>query len=148
MNQTFLNNEEQSRIGEAVSNAESTTAGEIRVVVVKKSSCKGDDPVYANAVKAFNKYGLHTTKDKTGILIFLSIEEQEIKILADEGINTKIEQHIWDGMVLNLVQKIHAGHTCDGICEVVKQIGELLTLHFPIQPDDTNELPNKIVIEE
>ena len=142
----FLTTEERELISQAVQSAESTTAGEIRVVVVGNS--KKFESVHKHAVEAFGKYGLHNTIDKTGVLIFLSVEEKRIEILADSGINAKVEQKTWDTMVTKLAENIRSGGSCKGICDLVKEVGELLTLHFPIQPGDENELSNEVVVEE
>ena len=142
----FLTTEERELISQAVQSAESTTAGEIRVVVVSNSQRFKN--VHAHAVESFAKYGLHNTIDKTGILIFLSVEEKRIEILADSGINAKVEQEVWDDMVVKLAENIRSGGTCKGICDLVKEVGELLTIHFPIQPEDKDELPNEVVVEE
>lgn len=146
MNKEFLTQEERAIIAEAVKNAESTTAGEIRVVVVANS--QKFKSVRAHGAESFKKYGLNNTIDKTGILIFLSIEERRIEILADSGINAKVEQETWDTMVAKLAESIRNGGICQGICDLVKEVGELLTLHFPIQSDDINELPNEVIVEE
>ncbi len=149
MSKEFLTKEEQQLITSAVANAETTTAGEIRVVVVGDSKkYKGENPVRTHAIEAFHKYGLANTKDKTGVLIFLSVKEQRIEILADEGINAKVEQKTWDQLIKKLIMSIRLGETCKGICEVVEQVGEILTLYFPIQADDKNELPNEVIIEK
>ena len=146
MNKDFLTKEERDLISSAVSEAESTTAGEIRVVVVANSLRFKN--VHAHAVESFAKYGLHNTINKTGILIFLSVEEKRIEILADEGINAKVEQNVWDDMVTKLAENIRKNGTCKGICDLVKEVGKLLTTHFPIQPGDKDELSNEVVVEE
>lgn len=149
MKKRFLTNEEMADITAAVGKAESTTAGEIRVVVAEDSKRfkEFEDPIFTNAFNAFYKHGLNKTKDKTGVLIFLSVEEHRIQILADEGINKEIDQSVWNGMVTNIAENIRSGHAGKGICEVVQKVGKILTQHFPIQPDDVNELPNEVVVE-
>lgn len=142
----FLTTEEGKLISQAVQSAESTTAGEIRVVVVANSLRFKN--VHAHAIESFAKYGLHNTIDKTGVLIFLSVDEKRIEILADEGINAKVEQETWDTMVTKLAENIRNNGTCKGICDLVEEVGELLTIYFPIQPDDKNELSNEVVVEE
>lgn len=138
-----------AQITAAVGEAEKTTAGEIRVVVAKNSrKFKGENPVYDHAVAAFHQYGLANTKDKTGVLIFLSIKERKIQILADTGIDTKVEQQTWDLMVQHLSINIREGNACKAICDVVHQVGEVLNMHFPIQQDDKNELSNEAVVEK
>lgn len=145
----FLTKKEMAQITAAVGEAETTTAGEIRVVVAKNSrKFKGENPVYDHAVSTFHKYGLTNTKDKTGVLIFLSIKERKIQILADTGINAKVEQTVWDSMVSHLASNIHEGKTCQAIIDVVKKTGEILTQHFPIQDGDKNELPNEVTVEK
>ena len=149
MEKEFLTDEDRASIREAVTNAESTTAGEIVVVVVKDSaSFNGINPVYSHAVQAFYKHGLKNTKDKTGVLIFLSLQEKQIQILADEGINQKVTQKVWDDMVTQLAENIMSGNACSGLCEIVSKVGEILTLKFPINADDHNELSNDVVMEE
>ena len=145
----FLTKKEMKLITAAVGEAEKSTAGEIRVVVAKNSrKFKSENPVYDHAVSAFHKYGLTNTKDKTGVLIFLSIKEHRIQILADTGINAKVEQTVWDSMVSHLATNIVEGNTCPAIIDVVKKSGEILAQHFPIQSGDVNELPNEVVVEK
>lgn len=145
----FLTQEERDRITTAVNTAEETTAGEIRVVVVANSKkYEGDNHIRKHAEKAFRQYGLQNTKDATGVLIFISVEEKRIEILADKGINEKVEQSTWDNMLNGLIIKIRQNGTCQGICDLVAEVGKYLTAHFPIQPGDENELSNEIVVEE
>ncbi len=142
----FLTEEEKTRIQEAIAKAEETTAGEIRVVVANNS--KNFESTRKHAEEAFRRYGLHLTKDQTGILIFISVEEKRIEILADKGIDAKVPQFTWDNMVNRMIIRIRSNATCQGICELVQEAGKLLTTHFPIQPDDVNELPNEVIEEK
>jgi uncharacterized membrane protein len=142
----FLTQEERDLITTAVNTAEETTAGEIRVVVVPSS--RRFKNVRAHAEKAFRQYGLQNTKDATGVLIFISVEEKRIEILADKGINEKVEPFTWDNMLNGLIIKIRQDGTCQGIVDLVDEVGKYLTAHFPIQPGDDNELSNEVVIEE
>ena len=38
------------------------------------------------------------------------------------------------------------GNFCKGIIYGIDEIGSLLSKHFPIKPDDTNELSNKVAL--
>ncbi|HCB51272.1 TPA: hypothetical protein DEP21_01670 [Patescibacteria group bacterium] len=142
----FLSQDDLETINSAVSEAEKTTAGEI-VVAIKPHSrwyCLKKNPIYAHAVHLFQVYGLKKTRDKTGILIFLSMAEQELQILADTGINAKVDPGLWQEYSDDLIVAIQAGSPCEGICQLVKKIGEVLTQYFPINPDDINELSNEV----
>jgi putative membrane protein len=68
-----------------------------------------------------------------------------LKKEADRGINEKINQGQWDDIVKIIVDGIKRKRPAESICEAVAKIGELLKKHFPIDPDDTDELKNLIV---
>jgi putative membrane protein len=103
--------------------------------------------VKQRAVSHFAEAGLANTRDRTGILIFISYREKRIELLADKGINELIPKENWDTIVNNLVKDIKAGKTAAGIITAIEECGELLANHFPIK-NDTNELPNDINILE
>ncbi len=39
---------------------------------------------------------MNETRDKTGILIYILLASRRFYIVADEGINSKVEQKTWD----------------------------------------------------
>lgn len=100
--------------------------------------------VEEKAMASFVRHGLHHTRDATGILILICMFEKRVQVLADRGINEKIEQHQWDEIVSVITGGLHSGNACDALCNAIEQCGQLLTTNFPIKDDDTNELPNII----
>lgn len=104
--------------------------------------------VHQRAISYFFETGLANTRDRTGILIFISYREKRIELLADSGINELISKNKWESIVNNLISEIKRNKTGDGIVKAIHDCGELLSKHFPIKPDDTNELPNDINILE
>ena len=103
-----------------------------------------DEEVQEAAVVQFFEEGLYRTRDETGVLIFISVFERKVWVLADRGINAKVSQDSWDGMVRMIVQGIREGRPADAICHAVARAGEILHAHFPVPPDDTDELHNII----
>lgn len=103
------------------------------------------DEVHEGAVTSFFLNGLHRTRDMTGIIIYVSVYERMVEILADKGINDKVDPKVWDEVVQDVTQAIRKGEPADGICRAVTRCGELITENFPIKPDDVDELPNLIV---
>ena len=97
------------------------------------------------ALKSFYSKGLQNTRDRTGILIFISVFERLAYVLADEGINAKVNPKVWQEVVDIVVKGIKEHKQAEGICEAVRRCGELIEKNFPIKPDDTNELDNLIV---
>ena len=94
---------------------------------------------------AFTEHGLHYTRDHTGILIFVSLLEHQVEVLADRGINEKVEPGTWDEIVKTLTAGLKSGHACDAFCKAIDRCGEILAVHFPRQDDDRDELPNTLV---
>jgi putative membrane protein len=87
------------------------------------------------------------TRQRTGIMIFISFFEHEVIVMADKGINKVVEQKQWDKMVAGLVQNIRQGKVVDGIELAIKQCGDLLLEKgFVITADDINELGDELRI--
>ncbi len=136
--------EELEKIKMAVGKAESVTSGEIRVKII--SRCRqGFKPKDEALCQVYEK-GLDKTKDKTGVLIFIVLKHRAIEILADKGINDKVSPKSWDKIAEGISRAFNKKDFCNGLCGAVEKAGEHLKTHFPIQPDDTNELPNDVIL--
>ena len=141
----FFNDDDFLRISEAIKKAESTTAGEIKISIKEKRSfAQKKKTIMELAAEDFDRLGMRNTRDKTGILIYLLLSEKKFFILADEGINNKVEQSVWDSIRDKMGRKFSLGHFADGIIEGIEEIGKVLSKHFPIKPDDVNELSDKV----
>ena len=92
--------------------------------------------------------GVYNTKDRTGILIFISIMERRVELLADSGINELISPEKWQNIVNNIIKGIRQKEIADHLVESISECGNLLAEHFPIQTDDKNELTDDIEILE
>ncbi|MDY6915223.1 MAG: hypothetical protein SVM86_02765 [Candidatus Cloacimonadota bacterium] len=106
------------------------------------------DKVHEKALQYFMLSGVSYTRDRTGILIFISYLEKRVELLADSGINQKIEQHEWQNIVDHIVAGIKEDKLTDNLVEAIADCGKILQKHFPIKEDDENELSNNIEILE
>lgn len=97
------------------------------------------------AFTAFYRHGLHHTRDLTGILIYVSVYERQVQVLADKGINDKVDPSVWQEVVTMVTDGIKAGNPGEALCKGVTRCGELVETNFPIKADDTDELPNLII---
>ncbi len=97
------------------------------------------------ALTSFYRQGLANTRDRTGILIFVSVFERRACVLADKGINDKVQQSVWQEVVDLVTQGFRRREHGRAICAAVTRCGELLREHFPIKAGDTDELENLIV---
>jgi putative membrane protein len=106
-----------------------------------------DTEVYQRALQGFVEHGLMKTRDRTGILIMVSLLEHRVRVLADEGINAKVKQGQWDEVVELVLKGIASKSLADGLVAAIERCGEILTKDFPIKSDDENELSNKLIVE-
>ena len=100
------------------------------------------------ATTRFFREGLHRTRHGTGILIFISVFEQRVWVLGDKGINDKVSEEHWNKIISIITDGIKQNNQAEAICLAVKEVGNLLEVHFPIEPDDQNELKDLIVKDE
>lgn len=97
------------------------------------------------AMEQFFLNNIHHTEKRTGILIFVSVAEHYVEIIADKGINDVVEKNIWSDVVNTLVAKVKSHQVADGFVEAVTICGNELITHFPSDKKDTNELPNHLI---
>lgn len=104
--------------------------------------------VAARAEQAFYGKGLHLTRDRSGVLFFLSLFERKVWVLADQGIYRKIDQEELQTYARAVVLGMKSGGKTEALCAEIARFGKLLARHFPIRPDDTNELSNEVMVEK
>ena len=144
--ETFLSVSDRSAIADAIASAERATSGEIRVKVITRCDSDVHGNIRDQAVREFQKEGLCQTRDKTGVLILIVVEEKRLYILADEGINSKVNQKYWDDHATGLQFHFKVGAFARGLSVVIASIGADLAKHFPRSADDINELSNEVIV--
>lgn len=101
------------------------------------------------AREQFFDLGLHHTEGRSGVLIFVSVGERYVEILADKGINEKVMQERWDAIVADFVAAVKAKRVAEGFEQAVAACGAILTENFPPKPggdpDSRNELPDHLI---
>lgn len=94
---------------------------------------------------AFLEEEVFRTRDRTGILLFLSLFEHRVVVLGDTGINQKVKQEEWDGIAAKLAAGIRAGRSGAALLEAIGECGHLLERRgVALQPGDVNELSDEL----
>lgn len=101
--------------------------------------------VWHTARNQFLAQGLQYTSARTGMMLFVALGERQAVLIADEGINAKVEQQVWEATVAELTKAAGEGHLADGLVAAVGQCGRLLAQHFPPEAQPLNQLPNRVV---
>jgi putative membrane protein len=98
------------------------------------------DAVRARAEQSFLEQGVTETRDRSGVLLFLSEAEHRVELLADRGIHERVGTEDWQRLVDDVIDAIRRGRAGAGITAAVDAIGARLAQHFPPRSDDVNEL--------
>jgi putative membrane protein len=96
-------------------------------------------------MKAFVDEEVFNTRDRTGILVFISTFEHRIEVLGDVGINEKVSSDEWADIVEHIRDGIKQGRFVDGVIDGIGMCGHLLEKSgVEIRGDDKNELPDAV----
>lgn len=97
--------------------------------------------VWNRALGIFNQ--ITPTLGQTGVLVFVSLEEEQAAIVADKGIASKVPADYWHKPHGMIVTAMKQGKHAEGIVAAVETMAVELAVHFPRASDDINELPDK-----
>jgi len=140
----FLSKEEEKKIVEAISRAESGTTGEIRVHLEFK--CK-KDPL-ERAKELFHELKMDETEGQTGVILYIATKDKKVAIYGDAGISEQLGGDFWQVEINKLITKFKQEKFEEGIEDVVGDIGEKLKQFFPSDGTDPNELDNDISFQD
>ncbi|MDD2557552.1 MAG: TPM domain-containing protein [Desulfuromonadaceae bacterium] len=108
-----------------------------------------DVAMQTRSFENFARHGVYKTKARNGILILICLLEHRVEILADEGINAKIDATEWQKVADEIAAGLKQGTACASLCSAINHCGELLATHFPHSAAsaaaDINELPDLII---
>jgi uncharacterized membrane protein len=136
----FLSPADLHEVARAVGEAEGRTSGEIRVHL--DARCPGDP--LARAVELFERLGMTRTALRSGVLLYVAVEDRKLAVIGDAGVHQRVGPEYWDRLRAGLVAHFREGRPRDGLVAAVREVGETLARHFPRAPDDRNELSDEV----
>ncbi|BDQ03771.1 TPM domain-containing protein [Ignavibacterium sp.] len=141
----YLNDDELLRISNTIKDVEKKTSAEILVVIKERRNFfEKRKSIRELAETEFQKSEITATIEKTGILIFILLTDKQFYILADKKISDKIEQKILDNIANQMSNTFRSGNFPKGIIECITALSDILSKHFPVLPDDIDEISNKV----
>jgi putative membrane protein len=102
--------------------------------------------VRRRAILLFRLAAENRTRAKTGVLLYVSLAERRAELVADAAINAKVTPETWGIAMHALIEAIRDKRPGDGMVAAIGQIGTVLAEHFPRSADDTNELPDRLIL--
>ena len=100
------------------------------------------------AFRYFTESGVYETAEHSGILIFVSFLERQVRIVADSGISKKISQDMWNLIADELAENLKKGHGEAAFTTAIAKCGDLLAHNFPAHEENSNELADGLVVLE
>ncbi len=89
--------------------------------------------------------GLHLTEGRHGIMLFVSVAEKYVEVIADQGISGRVEQAVWDNVVLRFSECLKQGRVYEGYRLAISECGDVLARHCPAKNREKNEIPNHLI---
>jgi len=138
----FLSKLEHDLIIQAIRDAESKASGQIRVFVQRGKLTV--DPVII-AQKKFQRLGMHKTRERNAVLIFVAPRAHKFAVVGDKAIHEKCGEQFWQGIVDGMRIQFRDEKFSRALTDAIYEVGEVLAAHFPRTSATSNELPDDIV---
>ena len=136
-------------IEQAIATSEVQHCGEIRFVVEGALDgwplLEGQSP-RGRALDLFSELRVWDTQHNNGLLIYLLLADHAVEIVADRGINDKVDAATWTQICVQMEQAFRQSHFEAGVVGGVQAVTQQLAQHFPANEQLGNELPNRPVV--
>jgi putative membrane protein len=116
----------------------------VRVALVPRAARRA--MAHRAATEQFLIRGVSRKKERTGILIFVSLAERYVRIIADQGIAARVPQSVWKGAVDALITHIGNGRIAEGFTAAIDICGRILAANFPRTQASRDELPDRLYV--
>lgn len=144
----ILTKEELHSLSDQIGEIERKTSAEIRIAVRhKKHWSERKLSARQVAEREFGTLGMAKTKDGTGILVFILLNERKFELLADRGIITMLPEEYWARTAEKLSEHFSKSNFFHGLRTALAEIGDVLESKLPPAAESKNELPNDIIEE-
>jgi uncharacterized membrane protein len=133
----------------AVGEAEREHRGEIRFAVEAalhgSALWRGQSP-RDRAVDVFSLLRVWDTELNSGVLVYVLLADRAVEIVADRGINAKVDPAQWQSICASMQTAFAEGRFEAGAVQGLRAIADLLRRHFATDAVNPNELPNRPVV--
>lgn len=93
----------------------------------------------------FVSTGLVNDPQRTGVLIFASLKDRQVEIVADKGIHDAVGEKVWDSAVSALVGGMKRRQPGQGFVDAINTCGAALAQHFPASGPHDNRFSDELI---
>ena len=145
----LLPKQSMDAITRAIQGSERDHAGEVRVAIennlgwgrlVRRVSPR------ERAIEVFSALRVWDTEHNNGVLIYLLLADRAVEIIADRGVERRVEPGEWQRICRAMEAEFRQGDFEAGLIGGIQAIGEHLVRHFGGADPLGNELPDQPVV--
>ncbi len=92
---------------------------------------------------AFMDFAVHATRERTGVLLYLSQLERTGCVLTDSGIDGRVPRAAWSELRLGLEGAVSLAGLEKALHDGLALLAERLPQHLPATGDNPDEIPNE-----
>jgi putative membrane protein len=100
--------------------------------------------VESAARATFVERGVSRTRERTGILVYVSCLEREVSVVPDKGVTDVIPPDAWAHALSALKQAVASNAGPGALAAAFAPLGALLARELPVRGDDVDELPDTV----
>ena len=120
-----------------------TTRPWIAVRLTPRAVCQRRAARFAAAV--FLERGLAGVQERNGVLLFVSLAERHVEVIADRALFARIDPARWLTVVEAFTAQVARGDAAAAYVAALDQLGAILAVAYPRASDDVNEIPDRLV---
>ena len=98
------------------------------------------------ARQVFAAEGIWNTEENNGVLVYVLLAERKVEIVADRGVDRRVEAGTWQAIVDVMDAHFRAGRFEQGAIEGLQAVGTVLERHFPADGAGRNELADRPIL--
>ncbi|MCC6624664.1 MAG: TPM domain-containing protein [Deltaproteobacteria bacterium] len=132
---------DRRRIVEGIARAERGNRAEIAVHV--EDRYPGDGPL-ARARELFDRLDMDRTRDGTGVLLYVAVEDHRAAVWAGPGLVGAAAPDFWQEAARRVAEGFKVGDGVGGIVAALDHIGELARRVAAGDDEAGNELPDRV----
>jgi hypothetical protein len=138
-----------SNIERAIEEEEKRHGGELRFAVeggMPLGNLLRRQTARERAIELFSVLRIWDTEQNCGVLVYVSLGDRDVEIVADRGINHRVGEARWQSICDGIRSELKLGQYEYGVIGGIRAISALLVENFPRLDEDQDELPNQPLV--
>jgi len=116
------------------------------VIRIMTTAERMQQKVKLRAERAFSQHAISRTRERTGVLVMVSLLERQVYVLPDRDIGNRLSPEEWATVVSAAVERLKADDLVGGLCAAIDRCGELTARVCPVgSGDNPNEIPDRVI---